>query len=176
MAVTRRLMIGAACALAMSLVTYAWAGGVKAGSRAPDFSLKDTGGKTVKLSGLRGKVVLVDFWATWCEPCKKELPELDKLAKAYKAAGGNVVIVAVNIDDDKDKALKFLKDKKIKNLVVVFDSAKSVAPTYDPPSMPTSYAVDHKGIIKHVNEAYQSGDEKKVKKQLDELAAAIPTN
>ena len=75
---------------------------VKAGQPAADFTGPTLSGSSLKLSSLRGKVVLVDFWASWCEPCKKELPLLDKLAPKLRAKG--IEIVAVNIDDDKNKA------------------------------------------------------------------------
>jgi peroxiredoxin len=157
--------------LSLALSALALAAELKVGSRAPDFSLKDRGGKTVKLSGLRGKVVIVDFWATWCEPCKKELPALDKLQKSFIDAKKDVVIVAVNIDNEKAKAEKFLKDKGIKHLTVVFDTKQAVAPTYDPPTMPTSYVVDQKGLVRHINQAYEPGDEKKLAKQVEALLA-----
>jgi thiol-disulfide isomerase/thioredoxin len=163
-----RTLIGLALAASMVVGTVAFAE-VKDASRAPDFSLKDSKGKTVKLSSLKGKVVMIDFWATWCEPCKKELPAIDKLAKAYKDAGKDVVILAINIDKDKKNGEKFLKDKGIKHLTVLWDNGQAVAGTYEPPSMPTSYIVDKKGIVRHVNQAYKPGDEKMVKKQIDAL-------
>jgi thiol-disulfide isomerase/thioredoxin len=119
--------------------------------------------------GPEGKVVLVDFWASWCKPCKEELPALDKLAKAYKDAGKDVVILAINIDEDKKNGEKFLKDKGIKHLTVLWDSGKGTADLYDPPTMPTSYIVNKKGIVSHVNQGYTKGDEKTVKKQIDAL-------
>src|SRR5690242_10411134 len=76
-----------AAALLMAGVAFA---GVGKGQRAPEFSLPSLQGSTVSLASLRGKVVLIDFWAQWCEPCKKELPQLDKLSKEY--AGKGVVI------------------------------------------------------------------------------------
>src|SRR5262249_45171547 len=81
---------------------------LKSGDRARDFESKTLKGETVKLSQLRGKVVLLDFWASWCEPCKKELPLLAKMAPRLKEQG--VEIVAVNIDEKKDNAEAFLKE------------------------------------------------------------------
>jgi thiol-disulfide isomerase/thioredoxin len=164
-----RLVTLAAAALVLAMTTLVFAAGLKAGTRAPDFELKDLQGKTLKLSALKGKVVVVDFWATWCAPCKKELPELDKLQKAYTAAGKDVVIIAINIDKDPAKAEKFLKERKISALMVLFDKSQAVAPTYDPPTMPTSYVIDKKGLVRFVNQAYEPGDEKKLKEQIDGL-------
>ncbi len=165
-----RFVVPAALAL-VALVTIAGvaAAAGKAGNRAPDFSLSKRGGGTVKLSGLRGKVVLVDFWASWCKPCKKELPALDKLAKAYKDAGADVVIIAINIDTERANAEKFLKSASIKHLTVLYDPQSTTAESYAPPGMPTSYVIDKKGIVKTVHAGYVAGDEKKVKAEIDAL-------
>jgi thiol-disulfide isomerase/thioredoxin len=141
----------------------------KAGGRAPEFALKDANGKEVKLTGLRGKVVLVDFWASWCKPCKKELPELDKLAKIYKTSGADVEIVAINIDTKRDNADKFLKGAKIASLTILFDPSSTSAEQYEPSTMPTSFLIDKKGIVKVVHEGYNSGDEKTVRREIDGL-------
>jgi thiol-disulfide isomerase/thioredoxin len=152
----------------VGLAGFALAAG-KVGGRAPDFTLKTLAGKEVSLSSLRGKVVLVDFWASWCKPCKKELPELDKLAKAYKAAGAKVEIIAINIDSERGNADKFLKGAKVGSLTVLLDPGGTSAELYRPGTMPTSYVVDAKGIVRHVNEGYSAGDEEKYKKQIDAL-------
>ena len=167
----RRVVVSVVAALslvALSLGAVAFAAG-KAGGRAPDFALAGAGGTTVKLSGLRGKVVLVDFWASWCKPCKKELPELDKLAKAYKDAGAEVAIVAINIDTKKENADKFLKSAGIKHVTVLYDPSSTSAEQYEPETMPTSFVIDKKGIIKSVHVGYNAGDEKKVKAEIDAL-------
>ncbi len=120
------------------------------GKAAPDFKLQKLGsGDSVSLSSLRGKVVLVDFWATWCAPCKKSLPQLAKLDVKYK----NLVVVAINIDDDKKNALQFLKQFKLK-INAVFDEGKKVVAKYNVPVMPTAYLVDHYGKIQYVHSGY----------------------
>jgi thiol-disulfide isomerase/thioredoxin len=164
----RFLGLAAAFVALFSLIGLAVAAG-KAGGRAPDFVLKSTAGKEIQLSALKGKVVLVDFWASWCKPCKKELPELDKLAKAYRAAGAKVEIIAINIDSDRANADKFLKAAKVGSLTVLLDPGGTSAENYQPGTMPTSFVIDGKGIIKHVNEGYTAGDEKKYKQQIDAL-------
>src|SRR5215471_14376112 len=88
-----------ALALLASATAFA---GVGKGQRAPEFSLPTLKGPPVSLASLKGKVVMIDFWAQWCEPCKKELPQLDKLAKDYASKG--VVVLAVNIDNQRDNA------------------------------------------------------------------------
>ena len=143
---------------------------VKEGSRASDFTLKDLKGKTVKLSSFRGKVVVIDFWASWCAPCKKEMPALEGLAKKY--ADDGVAILAINIDKDRANSDKFLASQTLKHMRVLLDpSGNGVASQYDLPSMPTSYVVDKKGIVRHRHGGYNSGDEKKVAKEIDALLA-----
>jgi peroxiredoxin len=141
-------------------------GGVTKGQRAPDFSLPKLGGGRVSLSSLRGKVVVVDFWAQWCEPCKRELPQLDKLASEY--AGKNVVVLAVNLDKTPENAQKLATQLGLK-LPILLDPAGSVAATYDLPKMPTSFLVDRRGIVRFVHEGFEGGDVERFRQELGEL-------
>jgi cytochrome c biogenesis protein CcmG/thiol:disulfide interchange protein DsbE len=141
---------------------------VKAGDRAADFDKQLAGGGHLKLSSLRGKVVLVDFWASWCEPCKKEIPLLDKLATKLRARG--IEVVTVNIDDDTSKADRFLNDKGIRGLTVVRDDDKKIVGAWEPPKMPSSFIVDRGGVVRAVNAGFEDGDERKIEQQLLSLA------
>ncbi len=128
--------------------------------------MTDFDGKPVNLADLKGKVVLVDFWASWCAPCKKELPILDQLAKKYTADGKPVVVVAVNIDQDRGNAQKIVHELKISGLRIGLDPAGKVAGAYDVPTMPSSYVIDTQGAIRLVHPGFEPGDER-------DLAAAI---
>ena len=130
---------------------------LKSGDRARDFE---------QLSRLRGKVVLVDFWASWCEPCKRELPILNKLAPKLKEKG--VEIVAVNIDDKRDNAEAFLRSHGL-DLTVVYDKDHKIVGEWEPPKMPTSYVVDKNGVIRAINGGFDAGDEAKLEKQLTSI-------
>ena|SRR5437868_11623551 len=156
--------------LTLALVTAGVAfAGVQKGQRAPEFSLPSLKGSTVVLSQLRGRVVLVDFWAQWCEPCKKELPQLDRLAKEYAPKG--VVVLTVNIDKQRENAERMVKQLGL-TLDVLLDPAGSVAGSYDLPKMPTSFVVDKKGIVRYVNEGFDGPkDVERFKHELDELVA-----
>ncbi len=152
--------------LALLLLSASAHAGIGKGQRAPDFNLPSLKGPRVSLSSLKGKVVLLDFWAQWCEPCKKELPELDKLAKHYS----NVVILTVNIDKQRDNAEKLAQSLGL-SLPVLLDPAGAVAGQYDLPKMPSSYVIDKKGIVRFVHEGFEgSGDVDRFKKELDELS------
>ncbi len=156
----------AAVCLAMFVFGASPAGATKPGDRAHDFSLPSLDGKSVTLSDLKGAVVIVDFWASWCGPCKKELPALDRLAAKYS---GKVVVLAVNIDKDRKKADAFLSQAKVSSATVLLDPAGKVAAAYDVPTMPSSYVVDSHGIIKHVQAGFKSGDEETIEDKVREL-------
>ena len=139
---------------------------VKAGQPAADFDAATLAGSSLKLSSLRGKVVLVDFWASWCEPCKKELPLLDKLAPRLHARG--IEIVAVNIDDDRNKAAEFIRSHGL-HLTVVADPSKKIVGSWEPPKMPSSFVVDKSGVVRAVHGGFEPGDEAKLEAELNAL-------
>jgi cytochrome c biogenesis protein CcmG, thiol:disulfide interchange protein DsbE len=161
---TIRSLIASAMTLAFSIVAHA---DVKPGEKSPDFSAKTFSGGDLKLSSLHGKVVLLDFWASWCEPCKKELPLLSKMAPRLKSKG--IEIVAVNIDDDKAKAEDFLRTHGL-SLTVVSDQGKAIVGRWEPPKMPSSFAIDKNGVVRAVNSGFEPGDESKLEAQLTQLA------
>jgi peroxiredoxin len=140
---------------------------IKPGDRAIDFEKRTPSGDTLKLSSLRGKVVLLDFWASWCEPCKKELPILARMAPRLRARG--VEIVTVNIDERPENAAAFLKSHDLR-LTVVLDSTQNVVNSWEPPNMPTSFVVDRGGVVRAVNAGFDEGDESKLEKELVSLA------
>ncbi len=154
--------------LALAMVfspVAARADGPKPGQGAPDIALVDLNGKPLKLSELEGKVVLIDFWASWCAPCKEELPVLEKLHKAYAADG--LVIVGVNIDKDAGIAREFLtKNKLALSFPIVNDKSHDVAKRYAPPTMPSSYLVDRSGKIRYVHAGFRASDEEKLKTEI----------
>lgn len=160
--------------LSISLSVSLWlipvaAQATKPGDRAPDFTLKAADGSTVKLSSLRGQVVIIDIWASWCVPCKKELPALDALARRWSDAGKPVVVLAVGVDKERAKAEKLLSALKVGSLKVLFDPDGKVPAAYDVPTMPSSYVVDTKGLVRHVHSGYSSGDEKKIAAEVDAI-------
>ena len=155
-------------AIAALLASSTAFAGVGKGQRAPEFSLPSLKGPEVSLASYKGKVVLVDFWAQWCEPCKRELPQLEQLARQYAARG--VVILAVNIDKQRENAERMAKQLGIATVDVLLDPAGSVAGQFDPPKMPTSYVVDKRGIVRFVNEGFDGPqDVARFKQELDEL-------
>ena len=154
---------------AVALIVLVAAGAraeVKPGQPASDFTASTFAGPSLRLSSLHGKVVLVDFWASWCEPCKKELPLLDKMAPRLRAKG--IEIVAVNIDDDKHKAADFLRSRNL-HLTVVEDAGKKIRRRLEPPKMPSSFVVDKSGVVRAVHGGFEQGDEAKLESELTTL-------
>ncbi|MBM7869138.1 thiol-disulfide isomerase/thioredoxin [Clostridium pascui] len=118
-------------------------------TKAMDFKLKDLTGKEVSLSDYKGKKVFLNFWATWCSPCKAEMPEMEKLYQETK--NSDLVILAVNLDEEKDTVQKFINSNKY-NFPVLLDTGNIVAGKYEVVSIPTSFFIDEEGNIvdKHI--------------------------
>jgi peroxiredoxin len=146
------------------------------GDKAPAFSLPDADGKTVKLSEYLGKqAVVLNFWATWCEPCVAEFPHLRRMYDANKAKGLVVLGVAMDGPESVANVAPFARRQQL-NFPVLLDEDSHVAQLYNPKkSAPLSVLIDKQGRIFKVREGYNPGDEeflaKDVAKALDVAAA-----
>jgi thiol-disulfide isomerase/thioredoxin len=136
------------------------------GTRAPEIGLKDLGGKPVNVAELKGRVVLVDFWASWCAPCREELPVLEGLFRKYREQG--LVIVGVGLDKDAKNVSKFLRANPL-SFTVVHDADGAVADRYAPPKMPSSYLVDRKGVVRRVHAGFKASDKATLEREIKEL-------
>lgn len=126
----------------------------------PDFDGETFDGKTVSIQDYKGKVIVIDFWASWCGPCKKEMPYLVELYKEYSEKG--LEIISINIDRTEKNALNFLKALKVDiDFVLIYDKKSKIVPLFNPETMPTTYIVDKKGIVRFVHDGFQ--DEYKMK-------------
>ena len=112
--------------------------------------------------------MLVDFWASWCGPCKDELPVLEALHKKYAAKG--LVIVGVNIDSSSKKMNKFLKGTTV-SFRIVHDRKLVVANRYEPETMPTSYFIGRDGKVRYVHEGFEKGDAEALEERVKALLA-----
>ena len=112
---------------------------------APDFQLQTLTGQTVSLSGLRGKPVLINFWATWCPPCKAEMPYLQQVHDSWSAKG--LVLLAVDIGENSGTIEKFMTELNL-SMTVPMDTDKKVAKAYGITAIPTSFLIDKDGIIR----------------------------
>ena len=133
------------------------------GRSAPDFALKSSTGENLRLSEYRGEVVMVNFWATWCGPCRQEMPLLDELYQRYERVGFN--LLGVNIDDDSRKAMKMIEELGV-NFPVLFDSRKEVSKLYEVEAMPVTVLIDREGNVRYVHHGYKPGYEEKYLDQI----------
>jgi thiol-disulfide isomerase/thioredoxin len=134
---------------------------------APDFTLKSTTGQNVKLSDLKGKVVLINMWASWCGPCRQEMPILDKLAKDNK---DGLVVLGVNQDEEASERDAFLKDNAV-SFPILDDSKHVVAGLLKSKTQPSSYFVDRAGNLVNVHEGFKAGDDAVYAATVKELLA-----
>jgi thiol-disulfide isomerase/thioredoxin len=140
-----------------------------------DFSLPTLEGKKVKLSDAKGKVVVISFWATWCGPCKQELPLLDAIAKKYADKG--LVVLSINTDAPKTVAevRRVVKSKEL-TLPILLDGEGAVASKLDPANaMPYTLYLDRQGRVAHTHEGFQPGDEKDIEARIVALLAETPS-
>jgi thiol-disulfide isomerase/thioredoxin len=125
---------------------------------APAFKLSARGGKTVALDQFRGQVVMINFWASWCGPCRQEMPILEDIYKKYKPMG--FTMLAVNVEPDTAAAEAWLaKLSKPVTFPVAFDTDSKVSKLYKVPGMPTTVFVDRKGNFRVLHKGYKAGDE-----------------
>ena len=127
-----------------------------AGQTAPDFALKSATGENLRLSEYRGDVVMINFWATWCGPCRQEMPLLNELFNRYQRVGFN--LLGVNIDDDSRRAMQMVEDLGV-NFPVLFDETKEVSKLYQVEAMPVTVIVDREGTVRYVHHGYKPGYE-----------------
>jgi thiol-disulfide isomerase/thioredoxin len=148
------------------------AGGGRVGAPLPGLVVQTVkGGRSIDLSDMKGKVVLLDIWASWCGPCKEEMPLLDEMAGRLKPKG--IEFVAVSIDEDKAAAESFLRTRGKWSLTIAHDPKGKVPDAMQPPKMPTSYIVDAQGIVRYVNAGFDRSDVKKIEDRLLTLAADV---
>ncbi|PUA28409.1 MAG: redoxin [Cellvibrio sp. 79] len=133
---------------------------------APDFTLQSSTGENVRLAEQRGQVVMLNFWASWCGPCRKEMPLLDAMYQRYSSAG--FVLYGVNVEEDNTDAKKLLKELGV-TFPVLFDTESKASSLYSVDAMPTTVVIDKKGQVRYVNRGYKDGDENKYRDQIREL-------
>ncbi len=141
------------------------------GQRAPDFTLKDPAGNSHKLSDYRGKVVVLDFWATWCGPCKAAMPGIQKLHADYEARG--VKVFGMNVNDDAKKAEKFMADKKYTYTLLL--NADSAGNAYRVRGIPAFFVIGPDGTIAFAGSGADEATHKAILKAVEEELAKVGT-
>ena len=153
-------------ALLLALIAGAASAAVQLSAKAPDFTLRSVGGANLRLVELRGQVVLVNFWATWCGPCRQEMPHLNRLYDRYRSTG--FVLLGVNIDDD-PRAAADLAAKLGVHFPVLLDTDKKVSRAYDMSAMPATLLIDRDGRVRHIHRGYRDGVERTYEEQVRSL-------
>lgn len=144
--------------------------GLRAGDRLPDVTLPDAEDRPVPLHRFAGRVLVVDFWATWCAPCKAALPALDALARRYRDAG--LTVVAVSVDRDPALARRFLEQLLPRTaLVVLHDTDGAVLARVGAPGMPATVVVGRDGTIAAVTGGWDDADVVALERRIEALLA-----
>jgi len=148
----------------LGIATIAQAAAVE--GPAPDFTLKSRGGANVKLSEHRGDVVMINFWASWCAPCRQEMPLLEELYTKYSDLG--FTLLAVNVEEDSSKAASLLKEIPV-TFPVLYDNKNVVTKLYNVVAMPSTVILDRDGNIRYLHKGYLPGYEKEYLEQVKAL-------
>jgi thiol-disulfide isomerase/thioredoxin len=136
--------------------------------RAPDVALETASGETLRLAGLRGKVIVIDFWASWCGPCKTSFPAIDALFREYRARG--LEVIAVNLDERRRDADAFLAEHP-HTLTVAFDPSGASAAAFHVRGMPSSFLIDRDGVVRFTHMGYSGNVEASYRRELALLLA-----
>ena len=138
------------------------------GDTPPPIDLPDRTGATVDLDQLVGQVVVIDFWASWCRPCREEMPALQRLHEKYRSRG--LVVIGVNIDRSAKRMNRFLKEVPV-SFRIVHDKGLEVANRYAPPRMPSSYFIGRNGRVAHIHEGFRAKDAESLERRVRALLA-----
>jgi len=133
---------------------------------APDFALKSQSGENLRLSEFQGEVVMINFWASWCGPCRQEMPLLDELYTQYQPLG--FTILGVNVEEDSSKAKQLLKESPV-NFPILFDNKSEVSKLYKVVAMPSTVLVDRDGNVRYLHQGYKPGYEESYQQQVRAL-------
>jgi peroxiredoxin len=157
-----RTMLGMAASLLLAMTVNA---GELSGP-APNFSLMSRSGEQVSLEDLKGQVVMINFWATWCGPCRREMPHLEALHQRYSNLG--FTLLGINVEDDTRGVEKFLRETPV-SFEVLYDPTNKVSALYDVIAMPSTVMVDREGNLRFMHHGYQAGFEHEYQAQIRAL-------
>jgi thiol-disulfide isomerase/thioredoxin len=133
--------------------------------KAPEFNIANLRGGRIKLDEHKGRVVYVDFWASWCGPCRKSFPFMEELQQQY---ADDLVVIAVNMDKNRDDAFRFLDENKA-TFQIGHDPDGKLAKQFGVIAMPSSFIIDRDGNIQEVHLGFKSSTKKKIAMELEKL-------
>jgi len=126
------------------------------GGPAPGFTLPERNGGQISLDELQGQVVMINFWASWCGPCRQEFPLLEQMQQRYEPLG--FTILGVNVEQNTDDAERWLAETDV-SFPILFDRENSVSQMYDVHAMPSTVFIDRAGQVRYLHRGYKPGDE-----------------
>ena len=138
---------------------------VNIGQSAPSFKLPDLDGRETSLEQFKGKIILLDFWATWCTPCRMTMPVVEKLSKEYP---DDMVVLAVNLRESKDVIEKYVFEQAIHSLVLL-DEGGRVGADYGAYAIPMQFLIDRSGILRHIQTGYRQNMAALMRAQIEQL-------
>jgi peroxiredoxin len=162
----RRRVLQLLTGTALAAAAMATPAAITPSTAAPDFALRSLEGPNLRLQEQRGRVVMVNFWATWCGPCRIEMPHLARLYEKYRASGFQ--LFGVNIDEDPRQAAT-VATKLGLHFPVLLDTEKRVSKLYDLSTMPSTVLIDRNGRVRYIHRGYRDGYEDTYEKQIREL-------
>ena len=133
-------------------------GAVTLQEAAPDFTLKSLEGSNLRLNEYRGQVVLINFWASWCGPCRQEMPLLDRLHHRYEDTG--FAVLGVNVEGVAGPAADIVQKTNV-TFPILIDDGQKVSEMYNLQAMPSTVVVDRDGVVRYIHHGYKPGDEAK---------------
>ena len=142
------------------------ASALELGQVAPDFTLKSMAGTNLNLTEQRGKIIVINFWASWCGPCRKEMPVLQKFYEKYQDLG--VSVWGVNVEQENQAGRDFLADLNL-TFPILFDETNTISASYQVEAMPTTIIIDRDGVVRYAFQGYKPGYEKKYAKAIKKL-------
>ena len=161
-----RALAGLLLAAMVAFVPLTAAHAAEMNEAAPDFTLKSLGGENLKLSEMAGNVVLINFWASWCGPCREEMPLLNALHNKYEPLG--FTVWGVNVEENSANAQGFLNDFPV-DFPILLDDTNKVSRQFKVIAMPTTVVVDRDGNMRYLHQGYKSGDEARYRKMVKKL-------
>jgi peroxiredoxin len=145
-----------AAIIATALIVAVPASGAGGSGPAPQFTLGARGGSNISLAQYKGQVVMLNFWASWCGPCRQEMPLLENIYKKYNKMG--FTLIGVNVEPDSKAADEWLKQTPV-SFPVLYDKESQVSKLYDVSGMPSTVIIDRKGNVRVLHRGYKPGDE-----------------
>jgi len=138
---------------------------VDIGQTAPSFKLPDLEGREISLENFKGKIVLLDFWATWCNPCRMTMPVVEKLSKEYPK---DLVLLAVNLQESKKIVEKYAFEQAISSQILL-DEKGTVSTAYGASAIPMQFLIDRSGVVRHIQTGYSSKMASQMRAQIEQL-------